>query len=56
MSRWTQIHRHFPPHALLLGLLYARWLRLRRYLVRLWGTSRRWRTLVVLTAQLHIVE
>ena len=56
MSRWTQIHRHFPPRALLAGYLYSRWLRLRRRLRHLWGTSRRWQTRGPLTARLHIVE
>ena len=56
MSRWTQIHRHFPPRALLAGFLYARWLRLRRRLHHLWGTSRQWQKIVPLTAQVRIVE
>ena len=30
MSQWNQIHRHVPLGALLVGWLYARWLRLRR--------------------------
>ena len=56
MSRWTQIHRHFPLRALLAGYLYSRWLRLRRQVRYLWGKSRQWQTMVVLTAQMHIVE
>jgi hypothetical protein len=36
--------------------LYGRWLRLRRQLGYLWGTSRQWQTMVVLTARVHIVE
>ena len=31
-------------------------LRLRRRLRYLWGTSRQWQTVVLLTAQMHIVE
>jgi hypothetical protein len=56
MSRWTQIHRHFPLRSLLAGYLYARWLRLRRRLRYCWGTSRQWQTMGSLTAQVHIVE
>ena len=56
MSRWTQIHRHFPLRALLAGYLYSRWLRLRRRLRYLWGQSRQWQTMVVLTARVHVVE
>ena len=56
MSRWTQIHRHFPLRALLAGFLYGRWLRLRRRLRYLWGTSRQWQSVVPLTAQMRIVE
>lgn len=56
MSRWTQIHRHFPLHALLIGYLYGRWLRLRRRLSYLLGTSRQWQNVIVLNAQVHIVE
>jgi len=56
MSRWTQIHRHFPLRALLAGYLYGRWLRLRRRLRHLWGRSRVWHTVAVLTARLHVVE
>ena len=56
MSRWTQIHRHFPLRALLAGYLYARWLRLRRRLHYLWGTSRQWQTMVPWTAGMRIVE
>ena len=41
MSRWEQIHRHFPLRALLAGWLYARWLRTRRWLRYLLGGSRR---------------
>lgn len=56
MSRWTQIHRHFPPRALLAGFLYGRWLRLRRRLRHWLGTSRRWQTVVALPAGMRIVE
>ena len=56
MSRWTQIHRHFPLRALLAGYLYARWLRLRRQFGYLWGTSRQWQTMISLTVRMHIVE
>ena len=56
MSRWTQIHRHFPLRALLAGYLYGRWLRVRRWLRHLWGRSRVWQTVPVLTARLHVVE
>jgi hypothetical protein len=56
MSRWTQIHRHFPLRALLVGFLYGRWLRLRRRLRHLWGRSRVWRTVAVPNARLHVVE
>jgi hypothetical protein len=57
MSRWEQIHRHFPLHALLAGYLYARWLRGRRWLWYLLGGSRRrWQTVSVLPAQVRIVE
>jgi hypothetical protein len=41
MSRWEQIHKYFPLHALLAGWLYARLLRARRLLRYLLGGSRR---------------
>jgi hypothetical protein len=57
VSRWEQIHRHFPPHALLAGYLYARWLRSRRWLWYLLGGSRRrWQRTVVLFAEVRIIE
>lgn len=57
MSRWEQIHRHFPLRALLVGYLYARWLRIRRWLRYLLASSqRRWQTAVVLSAEVRIVE
>lgn len=57
MSRWEQIHRHFPPHALLAGYLYARWLRTRRWLRYLLGSSRRrWCMACPAPMQVRIVE
>jgi len=40
----------------LIGFLYSRWLRLRRRLHYVWGTSRRWQTAAVLPAGMRIVE
>jgi hypothetical protein len=56
MSRWTQIHRHFPLRSLLAGYLYGRWLRLRRRLGYLWARSRRWQTGVAQPTRMHLVE
>jgi hypothetical protein len=57
VSRWEQIHRHFPLRALLVGYLYARWLRIRRLLRYLLGSSRRrWCTACPAPTQIRIVE
>jgi hypothetical protein len=51
-----QIHRQYPLRSLLGGYLYARWLRLRRWLWYLWGTSRQWQAKVTLSGRVHMVE
>lgn len=57
MSRWEQIYRYFPLRALLVGWLYIRWLRLRRWL-RYWsgGSRRQWHVASRLPAQVRILE
>jgi hypothetical protein len=57
VSRWHQIHRYFAPHVLLIGYLYARWLRARRrvrYL--LGGSGRRWQVEERCLMQVRIIE
>lgn len=57
MSRWEQIHRYFPLRALLIGWLYARWLRTCRRLRYVWGGSRRqWCAACAAPTQVRIVE
>jgi hypothetical protein len=56
MSRWNQKLEPFPLRSLLAGYLYARWLRLRRRLGYLCGSSRAWQESVVLPGRAHVVE
>ena len=57
MSRWEQIHRYFPLRALLIGWLYARWLRACRWLRYVGGGSRRqWCAACAVPTRVHIVE
>jgi hypothetical protein len=57
MSRWEQIHRDFPLHALLVGWLFARWLRMRRWLCYLLGNSqRKWCAARPASTQVRVLE
>ena len=57
MSRWEQIYRYFPLRALLVGWLYIRWLRVRRWLHYVRGGSRRqWHVVYAVPARVRILE
>jgi hypothetical protein len=57
MSRWEQILEYFPLHVLLIGWLYARWLRVCRWLRYLLGSSSRaWCAPDSMATQVRVVE